>query len=655
MIEKRRTLCNRDCPDTCSIIATVDDGRVTQLQGDPEHPITKGFLCYRTSHFLHQQYSPDRIKTPLIREGETFRAASWDEALSLIAEKLRSIIQESGPAAIFHYRSGGSLGLLKMLSDYFFEQLGPVTIKTGDICSGAGDVAQMTDFGEEESSDIFQLLHAKNIILWGKNVYTSSPHLLPILKQAKANGAILTLIDPVHHRTAKLCDHFYQVAPGADFALAMAVARVLLEKNLLSDDAHQICENLPAFVALAQQKTTSDWCQEANLPTETAEAIALTLSQSKPTTILIGWGMARRSNGGAIVRAIDALAAISGNLGIKGGGASYYFKRRGAFDCTWIKGEAVAPRLIKEPLFGEEILSAKAPEIRAVWITAGNPVAMLPDSYKVIDALKSRELVVVVDSWMSDTAKLAHVILPTTTLLEDDDLLGSYGHHWIGASTPVIPAPDQVKSDLEIIQLLAEKMGLSEVMRGDAARWKERFISKPLRDAGVTLQQLTQRAQKNPLVSPVLFEDKKFSTKSKRAQLIDYIPTQIEPTNKEFPMYLVAVSTERSQSSQWPILPDGPAEVVVHPDAASGIEDGGLGRLVSALGALQVKVKHDPKQRRDIALMAKGGHVSAGRCANAITRARLTDLGDGGALYEERVRLESVGVARLTNKSLDPL
>ena len=157
MIETRKTICNRDCPDACGIVATVEDGKVTKIRGDKEHPVTRGFLCYRTSLFLSTQYSAARIKTPLLRHNGKFHPISWDEALDMAVDRLMRIRNESGPAAIFHYRSGGSLGLLKHLCDYFFEQFGPVTIKRGDICSGAGDAAQELDFGEEDSHDIFDL------------------------------------------------------------------------------------------------------------------------------------------------------------------------------------------------------------------------------------------------------------------------------------------------------------------------------------------------------------------------------------------------------------------------------------------------------------------------------------------------------------------
>ena len=184
MREIRKTVCNRDCPDACSIVAHVEDGKVVRLGGDPAHPVTKNFLCWRTNNFLPLQYSPGRLTAPLLRG----KPVSWDEALDFAAEQLLRIKRESGPAAIFHYRSGGSLGALKHLSDYFFERLGPVTVKSGDICSGAGDAAQRLDFGEEDAHDIFDLLNSRNILLWGKNVLVSSPHTVPVLRnRARAN------------------------------------------------------------------------------------------------------------------------------------------------------------------------------------------------------------------------------------------------------------------------------------------------------------------------------------------------------------------------------------------------------------------------------------------------------------------------------------
>lgn len=652
---QRKTTCNRDCPDACSIVATVQDGRVTHLSGDPEHPITQGFLCYRTSHFLNQQYAPARITTPLLRNAQTgqLEPVSWDRALSFAAEALVRIRAESGPAAIFHYRSGGTLGMVPKVVDLFFERFGPVTVKRGDICSGAGDYAQEVDFGVEDSSDVFDLYNAKSILLWGKNVWASSPHMIPILREAKRRGARLTLIDPVWHRTATLCERTIAVRPGGDFALAMAVARRLYEQGKWTANAAEFCDHLPEFLALCHAHSVDAWTTQADVTRAEVEHICDALCNAAPATILVGWGMGRRRNGVAIVRALDALGAVSGNLGIPGGGVSFYFKRRAAFDTSFCQGSA--PRTVCEPLFGRDILAAQDPPIRAVWITAGNPVAMLPESHTTVQALRSRELVVVVDNWLSDTAELATLVLPCNTLLEADDVLGAYGHHYLGVARPVVPPPPGVKSDLEIIQALAERVGLSQVVAGSARDWQMKMLSPRLTEHGVTIEQLEAGPVRSPLASPVLFAAKPgssipsgFATASGCVQLIHdpALATAAAPPHlgPEYPLLLLSLSTEKSQSSQWPVLPTGPAILTVHPDVAAAIGrgEGDLAQLESRIAHMLVRLHLDRRQRRDVALIPKGGHLRDGCCANALVAAQLTDAGEGAALYDEPVRLRPV-------------
>ncbi len=639
MAEQRRTLCNRDCPDVCEIVATVEDGRVVRIQGAKDHPYTRGFLCHRTSRFLETQYSPDRLTTPLVRRGAALEPASWDEALDLVARELLRIRAESGPAAIFHYRSGGSLGLLKHLSDYFFERFGPVTIKRGDICSGAGDHAQLLDFGVEDANDLEDLDASRTIVLWGKNAVVSSPHLLPILRRQRDRGAELILVDPVRHRTAELCDRVLQPRPGGDFALAMGVIRTLFARGWTAPDVREFCDHVDDLERLATSRSLEAWCAEADVPVEAAEHLARRFGPDKPAAILVGWGMGRRLHGGATVRALDALSAVSGNLDISGGGASFYFKRRGAFDVSFIRGEAAAPRTVCEPRFGPEVLAMKDPPIRAVWITAGNPVAMLPESDTTVRALASRELVVVVDSVLTDTARLAHVVLPTTTLLEADDLLGAYGHHHIGVARPVVPPPPGVRSDLEIMQAMSARVGLGDVMAGDARAWKQRLVAPTLGPHGVTLEALERAPLRSPVAPRIVFADRRFATPSGKVNLLCEAPPSPAAPPPDRPLWLMALSTEKAQSSQWARPETGPAVVTVHPDSAAGVSDGGLARLESAHGHLVVRVAHDATQRRDVLLMPKGGHLRDGRCANALISARTTDIGEGGALYDEPVRL----------------
>ncbi|MFI5180716.1 MAG: molybdopterin-dependent oxidoreductase [Thermoanaerobaculia bacterium] len=638
-----RTVCNRDCPDACGLVVTLEEGKVVRVGGDPDHPVTLGFICSRTSQFPARQNDPGRITTPLKRTGADFVPVPWEEALGEIAERLLAIRAESGPAAILHYRSGGSLGLLKYVVDLFWESFGPVAVKRGDICSGAGDAAQETDFGHEDSHDLFDLKNSKNILLWGKNPNVSNIHLLPLLQEAKKRGTRILLVDPVRHKGEKLADRTILVRPGGDFDLAMGAAALLFAREETDPDAPSYCDDFEKFRALALSRSPGAWARAADVSLEDVGAVASALAGT-PCSIQVGWGMGRRTNGSAIVRALDALCGVSGNIGIAGGGVSFYFRRRGAFDTSFLKKNP--PRTLCEPILGKEILEAHDPAVRAVWVTAGNPVAMLPDSATVARALESRELVVVVDSFLTDTAHRAHFVLPTTTLVEDDDLFGAYGHHWLGASTPALAPPGEVFSDLEIVQALARaidaRTGSSEEktsskVKGTAREWKERMLVKA-ESLGITAARLERESVRNPFAEKVLFADRKFKTSSGKMNLVHEMPPE-PPEEAGFPLWLFSNSTEKSQSSQWAGKPPEILTAICHPDAANGFGDGEVVSLESALGGLRARLVFDASQRRDVVIVPKGGHFDSGTSANALIRARLTDAGEGAAYQDCRVRI----------------
>ena len=637
-----RTVCNRDCPDACGLIATVEDGRLVALGGDPAHPVTKGFLCARTSRFPEMQNGPLRLTAPLVRRNGVLAPATWEEALGFVAERLLAIRKESGPAAILHYRSGGSLGIVKSVVDYFFELLGPVTVKRGDICSGAGDTAQVIDFGREEMHDVFDLLNAKNVILWGKNAAVSNVHLQPILREAKRKGARVLLVDPVRHKSEKLADRIILPRPGGDFDLAMGVAARLFESGETDPDAPSYCDHFEEFRALARSRSAGAWAAAAGVTVDEVGALASALA-NKPCSIQVGWGMGRRMNGAGIVRALDALGAVSGNLGIPGGGVSFSAVRRAPFDFSFLKKNP--PRTLPEPLLGEAILAAQDPPVRAVWVTAGNPVSMLPDSATVAKALETRELVVVVDPFMTDTARRATVVFPTTTLVEDDDLLGSYGNHWLGVSTPVVPPPPGVKTDLEIIQALARAIDerteereeeISSKVRGSAREWKKRLLSR-VEAAGVSLEQLERASVRSPFAETVLFEGRQFATPSGRVNLIHALPP-VPPEEPGYPLWLFSNSSEQSQSSQWAVPEPELLQATCHPSTAPGFADGEVVRLESAIGSMRVRLRFEEGQRPNVVIVPKGGNYDRGNCANALVRARLTDAGEGAAYLDCRVR-----------------
>ena len=448
----------------------------------------------------------------------------------------------------------------------------------------------------------------------------------------------MVLIDPVYHRTANLCDHYLQPRPGSDIAIALAVARLLLENDWCDPGAATYCDHLDRFRELAFSRSIQEWARLADLRAAEIERLAEMYADG-PSAILVGWGMQRRARGSSTIRVLDAMGAISGNLGIPGGGVNFSSRWQGRFDLSFLKGAAAAPRTIPEPLLGPGILEASDPPIRMVWVTAANPVAMLPESLTVARALQSRELTVVVDAFLTDTARCAHVVLPTTTLLEDDDLLGSYGHHWIAESQGVVPPPPEVKTDYQILQALAPRVGLGDEFTEDAESWKRRMLQRTA-DHGGSLDDVRRGPVRDPLAAKILFADRKFATRSGRVNLIHdvYIEPPVPPAER--PLLLMALSTSKAQASQWlPGTQQGPATAIVHPAAAPGFADGDRARLESEIAELPVLIKFDDRQRKDVVLMEKGGWLRTGRCANTLVKARVTDAGGCAVYYDTPVRI----------------
>lgn len=628
------TACSRDCPDACRILAHVEDGRVVRLQGDPSHPITRGFLCERTSKVHLRQEAPDRIRTPLLRRKSVLEPVTWEEALDVCASQLTRIREQSGAASILHYRSGGSLGLLQGLWDLFFHAFGPVTVKRGSVCEGAGIHAQCLDFGESDASEPQDMLHARTIVLWGKNPAISSPHLLPLLREARSSGSHLVLMDPIRHESAAFCDEYVRVRPGGDLALALGMGRWIVEHERVAEGASSWCEGLEGYRRLVLSKSAQSWATMAGLEPSVVAGLAERICRG-PSTIFVGWGMQRRRQGCATVRAIDALGLISGNVGVPGCGVSFYVKRRAAFDQSFLPTERDAPRTVREPCLGQDILDATDPPIRFVWVTAGNPVVMLPDSETTARALRSRDFVVVVDSHLTDTCLQATLVLPCTTMLESDDLVGAYGHPYLGVVRPVVAPVGEARSDFRIMKELAGRVGLSDLLSGDEAAWKQRMLGD------VPLAELERGAMRSPVAPRVAFEGRRFPTGSGKAHLLREVEALDLQPDRAFPLRMMAVSTAKSQCSQWsPREPEGPLWARVHPGSASGIADGTIVRLSSKLGSISVCVRHDERVSEGLVVLPKGGSLGRGRCANALLESVLTDAGEGAVLYEQPVWFE---------------
>ncbi|MFT7464344.1 MAG: anaerobic selenocysteine-containing dehydrogenase [Pseudohongiellaceae bacterium] len=420
--------------------------------------------------------------------------------------------------------------------------------------------------------------------------------------------------------------------------MALCVAKVLFQRGGNDSSLGDWADGAQGFAALAASRSAEQWAELAGVSFAEALSLAEIYGQGQPAALLVGWGLGRRRNGAATVRVLDALGAAAGNIGVAGGGVSYCFGRRAAFDTDFVRGLAVAPRSLSEARLGPELLAANDPKIAGLWVTAGNPVTMLPDSHAVRRGIEATEFTVVVDTHPTDTTDVADLVLPTLTLLEDSDVLGAYGHHWLRSSRQAIAPPPGPRHELEILQGLAGRLGLADDLAGTVDDWKRRF-TQTLAGKGATLEAMEAGPVKNPLAAAVLFEDRRFPTDSGKACLITTEPGPPATTSAEFPLLLMASSTPQGQSSQWSKEPPpGPPPVRVHPDIAAPFADVDV-QLVSQLGAMPVRLVADDRVRRDMVVMAKGGMLRDGRCANALISAVESDAGGGAAYHDEPVAI----------------
>lgn len=633
-MRKGITTCSRDCPDVCALEATIENGRLTSLKGVKEDPVTKGFLCPRTTRFVDRQYAPGRIHTPLLRVDGELRPVSWDEALDLCAEKLRETRERHGPASILHYKSGGNLGYLRSLINVFFEQFGPVTEKRGDICSGAGEWAQETDFGLCDSSDHDDLYNAKLIVVWGKNIHTSSVHLLPVVLEAKKRGAVIVGIDPVPTRSARISDLFLCPAPGTDAQLALGVVSYLVERDAIHPEAPSYCDHLSEFLKMACAVSFEERMRRCGIALEDGLRFAELYRAHSPSSILVGWGAPRRPNGAETVRVLDALSAVSGNIGIPGACTSFYYQRRRHFSRALLPSERPPARTFSEPRLGVEIREADPP-VRLAWITAGNPAAMLPDSKTVAEELKKLDFTVVVETHHTDTTAVADLVLPTLTMAEDDDVLGSYGNHYLRVSQPVMEPEGEARHELWIFQQLAERLGLGNFLEGTPREWKDRLL-----DPSVSREVLDGGVVRQPGAPKVVFEGRKFPTASGKVQLICHEPAMPDALVEGYPFRLMAVSHPDSQCSQWSVEPPTVPVAKISDQAPSQWLDGMEVLLESRKGGFRVKLAREPGLHPELIVLPKGGSgMFGGWCPNDLIEARETDFGVGASFYDEPVRL----------------
>jgi anaerobic selenocysteine-containing dehydrogenase len=485
-------VCSHDCPDSCGVLVTIDEtGLATKLRGDPNHPVTRGFLCGKVAKYLDRVYSPDRLLYPMRRragipktslphgrESEAFERISWDEALSTIATRLAAIAREHGPESILPYSYAGTIGILNYgsMDRRFFHRLGASQLDR-TICSETGGQALISVYGRKLGTDTEAFSQAKLIIAWAANIHGNNIHLWPFVEEARRNGAKLVVIDPYATRTARGADWHIPINPGTDSALALGMMHIIVRDGLHDQDyvtrwtcgfdqlRERIAEYPPDYVSSLTGIAVAD-----------IERLAHDYATTTPAVIRVNYGVQRSDNGGAATRAIAMLPALTGAWKHYGGGLQLSTSGAFKWDSAALQRPDLAEaspigrlaRTINMSVLGQALTELgnepeDGPPVHALFVYNSNPAAIAPDQSSVLRGLSRPDLFTVVhEQFFTDTADYADILLPATTFLEHKDIQGAYGHYYVQLSDQAIAPLGEARSNVWLFSQLAQRMGFTE-------------------------------------------------------------------------------------------------------------------------------------------------------------------------------------------------
>ena len=476
---RKRAVCAHNCPDACGLVVDVDEaGTVLRVDGDPEHPVTRGFICEKVRRYPHHIVSAHRVLYPKRRTGAKgaglFERISWDEALDEIATRLATVAQRYGSEAILPYSYSGTLGAVQSgsMDRRFFHRLGASRLHRS-ICDAAASEALLYTFGKKIGVDPEATVDARLIVVWGANIRTTNIHQFALVQEARKRGARLVVIDVHRTRTAESADAFLRIRPGSDAALALGMMHVIFRDGLA--DRSFLEERTTGAQALEERAAA--WMPEraseaCGIAPETIVSFAHEYATTSPSFIRAGYGLQRHTNGGATVRAIACLPAVTGAWRTAGGG--FLLSNSGAFayDRRVLERPDLAPRstrVVNMIELGKALGTLDDPPIKALFVYGANPVTVTPDGTAIQRGLLRDDLFTVVhDIYHTDTAAFADIVLPAPTFLETDDVYTSYWHRYLQYAKAAVEPHGESRSNVELFRALAKRMGFSETCFDDS-------------------------------------------------------------------------------------------------------------------------------------------------------------------------------------------
>ena len=658
------TVCPLDCPDSCSLDVRIQDGRITSIDGSSLNPVTDGYICAKVRKFPERVYGPDRLLYPAVRKGPkglaSFQRLSWDEALALIAERMREVRSEWGGESILPYSYGGSNGLLTQdTSDAtLFRRVGASRLAR-TVCAAATGAANAAMYGKMASVTYLDFTEARLIVVWGANPSASGIHLVPHIREAQRRGAKLIVVDPRTTQLARLADIHLSIRPGTDLPVALAIHRHLFESGRAdSEFLAAYTHGADQLRAKAQEWTFERAAQEADVDPGLIKQAAELYATTSPAVIRCGWGQERNRNGGNATLAILALPAVGGKFGVRGGG--YAMSNTSAWGITrnWVPEDEPRTRLVNMNQLGRALTEYDDPPVKMLFVYNSNALVTSPDQRRVLQGLERDDLYTVVfDQVMTDTARYADILLPATTFLEGYDLARGYGPISLRLGQPVIERVGESRPNADVFSELLDRLDLTKAGEPsgeleemlDVIAHLPKAIGEDLREIGAAMPPFGGRPIQFRDVWPLTHDGKadlypEALEAEAPAGLYGYQP---DPATPAFPLTLISPASERTITSTLSELPRPEVRLLMNPGDAErrALKDGDPVRVFNELGDVRCKLQVGSWIRPGTVLLPKGlwrKHTANGFTANALAPDTLTDLGGGACFNDARVQVELV-------------
>ncbi len=662
MTETVRVSCPMDCFDLCRFLVTVKDNRITDIKGDPDHPLTRGMICSKGRDLVKRHSHPDRLRHPLIRRKSGFVRTNYQDVMDRIAGILRSVHDRWGPAGVLNYISDGYGGVKGRVQSIFFNCLGGDTRFSGSLCWGAGMAAQRFDFGTARGHLPQDVGHSDFVIVWGRNPNATNLHFFQLLKHLEKKGIPIVVIDPILSDTAKILGTHIAVKPGTDGALALSMAHVVIRENRFdSGFVRDHVLGFDPFSLYVKEFDPETGARITGVPANTIRKLARDYATSRAPGIWMGYGLQRYGNGGNTVRCIDALAAVCGHVGRPGTGANYAARSLATLLTRPEKNSLARvkhTRTFPAPLLGRFLETVTDPPVSAAFVAAGNPLNQSPDLNTVVQGFSRIPFKVVFDHFMTDTARHADVVLPAATVFEQDDLFAtSMYSHVLNYSQKAVDPPETLMPESEFYLALAGHMGLDSLGFHSSGQYLRQCAAPLLEtlemDSDMDLDQLDRVYLRLP-AHDVPWADGRFDTPSGKIEIysrsaesagLSPLPRFIPPCPPEddFPLRLLTCKIRKSMHSQQFAFENRPPTVHVNEKTAArlGVKGCDTVRISTRQGALTARLTVDEAICDDTVFMHQGWWHKSG-AVNFLTRAGLSDMGDQAAFYDTFCTLSSL-------------